>query len=229
MTSSSGGRRYWLLKSEPDPHVKMGVDLSYSFERLSTEENETGIYCGVRNFQARNFLRDQMHAGDLCFFYHSSCKVPGIAGIVEVAKDPFPDTDATITGHPMFDSKHTTLSPRWYSVAIKRVRSMSPFVTLTTLKENEERLRAMALLRQPRLSVQPVTKEEWDAILEIETGYGSSASKSSNSSSSSAAAASIIPPGASHLSGKKERRPEGPEEETRKSKKKETEKNSSSR
>ena len=178
------GRRYWLLKSEPDPHVKLGVDLSYPFERLSTEPSETGIYTGVRNHQARNYIRDQMNAGDLCFFYHSSCKVPGIAGIVEIARDPTPDEDAKVKGHPMYDEKHTKLSPRWFSVAVKKVRPMHPFVTLTLLRENEERLKTMALLRQPRLSVQPVTKEEWDAIIEIETAAATGSATTSTRSSS---------------------------------------------
>jgi predicted RNA-binding protein with PUA-like domain len=128
-----------------------------------------GRYTGVRNLQARGFLRDRIAVGDLCFFYHSSCKVPGIAGIVEVVATAVPDDDALDAKHPLYDEKHTKDKPRWFCCDVKLVRPMKSFLSLHILRAHADRLSDMVLLRQPRLSVQPVKAVEWEAILGIES------------------------------------------------------------
>lgn len=109
-----------------------------------------------------------MKTGDLCFFYHSSCKVPGIAGIVEVTRAAIPDDDALDAAHPLFDGKHTREAPKWYCCDIKMVRPMKSYISLPILRSNADKIKDMVLLRQPRLSVQPVTSAEWSAIIGIE-------------------------------------------------------------
>lgn len=167
-TAASASRQYWLLKSEPDPHVVGGVDLSYGWERFASEVGGVGRYTGVRNGQAKNTLRDRMRAGDLAFFYHSSTKVPGIAGIVEVVRPAIPDADALNPRHPLYDARATPAEPRWYAADVRAVRPMTPYVSLPMLRAHAAELGDMTLLRQPRLSVQPVKPHEWAAVLRIE-------------------------------------------------------------
>lgn len=194
--------RFWLLKSEPDYHEMKGVDVSYSFDRL--KEEKVASFFGVRNFQARNFLRDQVKVGDLCFFYHSSCKVPGIAGVAEVARPNefegmsstasavkgsvagYPDEDATKPGHPFYDEKHTDENPRWFKINLQYVRHLERFIELSELRA-ESSLADMKLLRQSRLSVSPVTPAEWSKVLAMAAAPPGSKATAPNASSSSKA------------------------------------------
>lgn len=152
-----------------------GVDLSYPFERLASEPGRVGRYTGVRNGQAKNTLRDRMAAGDLAFFYHSSCKVPGIAGIVEITRAAIPDDDALDARHPLYDARHTRAAPRWFCCDVKEVRPLCPYLPLPLLRAHAAALGDMTLLRQPRLSVQPVTAAQWAAVLSIEAAAAGAA------------------------------------------------------
>jgi len=163
--SHSCPKQFWLMKSEPDAAMRDGIDLgSWPYSRLASVESEP--FDGVRNFQARNYLRDHVRAGDMVFYYHSSCKKPGIYGISEICGPSYPDPTALEEKHPLFDPKHTTADPRWYTVDLKAVRALNPPVLLHTLKATPE-LSDMVLRRQPRLSVQPVTEKEWDTVLAL--------------------------------------------------------------
>jgi predicted RNA-binding protein with PUA-like domain len=152
---------YWLLKSEPD---------SFSVDDLSKAARKTAAWDGVRNFQARNMLRDSMKKGDLAFFYYSSCDVPGIAGIVSVAREGYPDATAFDPKHHHYDADSQKDAPRWYVVDVKLVRKLKRIVTLDELRGHaEKKLRDFVLLRRGnRLSVMPVSKKDWDFILTLE-------------------------------------------------------------
>jgi predicted RNA-binding protein with PUA-like domain len=113
-SQSSSSQGLWLLKSEPDTHVLSGVDVSYSFDRLEAEKR--AAWFGIRNYQARNFLRDRVKVGDRCFFHHSSCAEPAIVGVCRVVRGAYPDKDALKPGHPYYDPAHSEEAPRWYQV-----------------------------------------------------------------------------------------------------------------
>jgi predicted RNA-binding protein with PUA-like domain len=150
-------RQHWLMKSEPD---------CFSIDDLKAAPNQTEHWDGVRNYQARNFMRDDMSVGDLIFFYHSNCKPPGIIGIAEVASEAYPDHTAfdPSSDHP--DSNSTPDKPRWYMVDIRFKEKFSNLISLDTLKQCPE-LEGMPLLRKGnRLSVMPVGKKEWDFIID---------------------------------------------------------------
>lgn len=150
---------YWLLKSEPDV---------FSITDLRARRNQTAHWDGVRNYQARNFMRDQMKVGDLAFFYHSSCSDPAIAGIVEIAREGYPDFTAFDAHDPHYDPKSTPEKPLWYMVDVRLKRRFRRPITLRELK-NHQALSGMRLLaRGNRLSVMPVTRHEWDYILGLE-------------------------------------------------------------
>ena len=147
--------RYWLMKSEPD---------EVSFDDVLASPGKTTAWFGVRNYQARNFMRDGMQEGDGVLFYHSSCAVPGIAGIAEVASGPYPDESQFDKKSHYFDPKATREQPRWVSVDVRATREID-FIPLTELRAMPE-LEGMELLRKgSRLSVSPVTAAEWKAIL----------------------------------------------------------------
>ena len=110
---------YWLLKSEPD---------SFSIDALGKAPNQTTTWDGVRNFQARNMLRDAMKKGDLAFFYHSSCDVPGIAGIVSVVREGYPDVTAFDPKHHHYDADSKKEAPRWFVVDLKLKRKLKRVV-----------------------------------------------------------------------------------------------------
>lgn len=151
--------QYWLLKTEPD---------TYSFADLNEAPKQISGWEGVRNYQARNMLRDQMQVGDLAFFYHSSCKVPGIAGIVKVIKSGYPDTTAFDPSSPYYDGDTSPQNPRWYCVDVQLVRPLKRFICLDELRKNSV-LNNMILLRKGnRLSITPITANEWQAILKME-------------------------------------------------------------
>ena len=148
-------RQYWLFKSEP--HV-------YGFERLRREGRTE--WSGVRNYQARNFMRS-MCAGDMGFFYHSSTTVPGIAGICTVTREAYPDFTAQNPKSEYYDPKATQENPIWMMVDVAYERDLPRFIPLTELREMPL-LRDMRLLaRGSRLSVQPVTQTEWKIILRM--------------------------------------------------------------
>jgi predicted RNA-binding protein with PUA-like domain len=152
---------HWLLKSEPD---------SFSIDALRAAPNQTTAWDGVRNYQARNMLRDSIKKGDLAFFYHSNCDVPGIAGIVSVVKQGYPDETAFDPGHHHYDVDSTRDAPRWYVVDVKLKRKFKRIITLDELRTHApSRLADFALLRRGnRLSVMPVAKSDWDFILTLE-------------------------------------------------------------
>jgi predicted RNA-binding protein with PUA-like domain len=156
---------YWLLKSEPD---------SFSIDDLAAAPKQTATWDGVRNFQARNMLRDSMKKGDQAFFYHSSCDVPGIAGIVSVVKEGYPDKTADDPSHHHYDGKNrgqgSSGEPRWYVVDVKLVRKFKHIIALEQLRVHQSKaLRDLVVLRRGnRLSVTPVTKKDWLFVLSLE-------------------------------------------------------------
>ncbi|XP_077558404.1 thymocyte nuclear protein 1-like isoform X1 [Haemaphysalis longicornis] len=168
---------HWLLKSEPESRIENGVDMKFSIDDLIQCPESTSCWDGVRNYQARNIMRDQMKIGHQCFFYHSNCKVPGIVGIVEVVKESYPDHTQFDKNNNHYDRTSSADNPRWFMVDVKFVRKLDRQITLAELKELHEKhksqdpkgpLANMALVARSRLSVQPVTEEEWDFILKLE-------------------------------------------------------------
>lgn len=146
--------RYWLMKSEPD---------EFSIDDLVRAPKQSTPWFGVRNYQARNFMRDEMRIGDPVFFYHSSCPEPGIAGLAEVASAPYPDATQFDKKSDYYDAKSTREAPRWMNVDVKLVRK-TRLVSLAELREHPE-LAAMRLLaRGNRLSITPIEPPEWRFI-----------------------------------------------------------------
>jgi len=130
--------------------------------------NKTDHWDGVRNYQARNFMMKDMKIGDLAFFYHSNCKIPGIVGIATITKDAYPDFTAMDSKSPYFDPKSTKESPRWYMVDVKYIRELKRTISLSELK-TKTKLKEFPLVRKGnRLSVMPVSKVDWNYILELE-------------------------------------------------------------
>jgi predicted RNA-binding protein with PUA-like domain len=153
--------RYWLMKSEPSV---------FAIEDLALRPRQTESWDGVRNYQARNFLRDGMRRGDLALFYHSSCAEPGAAGIVRIVRAGHPDASARNRRSPHFDPRSTSANPVWFCVDVKLVRTFAHVVPLHAIRNNPA-LRHMPLVqRGSRLSIMPVTAAEWRAILAMETG-----------------------------------------------------------
>ncbi len=148
-------RRYWLLKSEPG---------AYSFADLKGEEDQTAEWDGVRNFQARNILRDEIKTGDGVLFYHSVVKPMAVVGAAVVIRGGYPDYTAWDPDSEHPDPKSTPDSPIWYMVDIKAESEFPEPVTLADIKSTPE-LENMALVKNSRLSVQPVTAEEWEIIV----------------------------------------------------------------
>ncbi len=149
--------RYWLMKTEPD---------EFSIDDLAKKKIEP--WTGVRNYQARNFMRDGMQPGDGVFFYHSSCEVPGVAGIAEVATAAYPDPTQFEKKSDYFDAASKREEPRWFLVDVRFKRKLKRVIPLAELKDRKE-LDGFALLaRGNRLSVLPVTKQQWDFILGLE-------------------------------------------------------------
>jgi predicted RNA-binding protein with PUA-like domain len=148
---------YWLFKSEP--HV-------YGIEDLRKERHGIGRWDGIRNYQARNFLRDQVREGDEVFVYHSQCKVPGVAGMARVVKAAYPDPAQFDPQSDYFDPKANPDQPRWYAVDIQWLKTFPQVVPLKTIKQDAA-LENMVLLKQGRLSVQPVKAPEWRHIVKL--------------------------------------------------------------
>lgn len=154
-------KNYWLFKAEPDV---------YGIEHLATEAHKTGRWDGIRNYQARNFLRDQVALGDNVFIYHSSCKTPGIVGSAKVVKAAYPDPTQFDPESHYYDPKATHTNPRWVAVDIKLEEIFAELISLATIKQcalTTHRLSEMVLLRQARLSIQPVKAAEWKTIQQL--------------------------------------------------------------
>jgi predicted RNA-binding protein with PUA-like domain len=152
--------RYWLMKSEPD---------TFSIDDLAKRPKQTEPWDGVRNYQVRNWLRDEIKIGDQAFFYHSSCETPGIAGIIEIVKAGYPDRTAFDPKNHHYDPKSDPTKPRWYCVDVKLIRKFKRFITLTELKQHPALAQMRLLQKGSRLSITPVTEKEWEIILQLES------------------------------------------------------------
>ncbi|MGV6851371.1 MAG: EVE domain-containing protein [bacterium] len=149
----------WLMKSEPN---------EYSFPDLVEDPKGWEHWDGVRNYQARNFMRD-MKVGDQVFFYHSNCDIPGIYGLAEVCKEAYPDHLAFDPDDKHYDPKSDPENPRWFMVNVKAVRPLKRVISLRELKEYTEQMPDFPLLRRGnRLSVMPVDQASWDFIMQLE-------------------------------------------------------------
>ena len=152
--------RHWLMKSEPD---------EFSIDDLAKAPKQTTAWFGVRNYQARNFMRDDMQVGDRAFFYHSSCPEPGIAGIVEISRLAYPDATQFDPKSAYYDPKSTRDAPRWVNVDVKLVRK-TPLVSVQTLRETKGLQDMVTLRRGNRLSITPVAPAEWRIIEKLTSG-----------------------------------------------------------
>jgi predicted RNA-binding protein with PUA-like domain len=151
--------KYWLMKSEPDV---FGID------DLKNAPGKTEPWDGVRNFQARNMMRDDMKRGDLAFLYHSNCKEPGIAGIMKIVREGYPDVTAFDPDAKYFDPKSDPANPRWYRVDVRYVHKVKRIITLSELKKHSEVTGLPLVRRGNRLSVMPVSRQQWEFILTLE-------------------------------------------------------------
>lgn len=149
---------YWLFKSEPS---------TFSITDLAKKPRQTEHWDGVRNYQVRNLLRDEIKVGDQGFFYHSSCMPPGIAGIVEVVKNGYPDTSAFNPESKYYDPKSTREHPRWFMVDVKLVGKFPHLITLNEIKKHPQLKNMQVARRGNRLSITSVTPKEWEIILRL--------------------------------------------------------------
>ena len=152
-------KRYWLMKSEP---TDFSID---DLQRVGTEP-----WTGVRNYQARNFMRNNMQVGDGVLFYHSNCEVPGIYGIAEIASSAYPDPSQFQKKSKYHDEKSTPETPRWFLVDVGYVRTLQSPIPLATIRDHADALgEEFALIRKgTRLSVLPVTAAQWKLLLSLE-------------------------------------------------------------
>jgi len=152
---------YWLMKSEPD---------TFGIDDLSARPGQTEPWDGVRNYQARNMMRDEMRVGDPVLFYHSNCDQPGIVGIAEVAREAYPDHTAFDPEAKYYDPKSDPQNPRWFMVDLRYVRHLRRNITLAELKTYADTaLEGLPLVRRGnRLSIMPVTPSQWEFILGLE-------------------------------------------------------------
>ena len=144
---------YWLFKSEPT---------TYGIDHL--EKDKVTAWSGVRNYQARNYMRDSMRKGDRAFFYHSSCEVPGIAGLIEISRAAYPDETQFDRKSKQYDSAATRDNPRWLNVEVKFVKK-TRVVGIPELRGHKALKDMMVLQRGNRLSITPVTQAEWGCIM----------------------------------------------------------------
>lgn len=155
---TSKTKNYWLMKSEPN---------CYSIDDLATEKTKTTHWDGVRNYQARNFMRDDMKKGDEVLFYHSNAKPPGVAGLATIAKESYPDFTAFDPNEKHFDPKSKQESPAWMMVDVKYKKKFKRLISLEELKQLKS-LDGMELLRKgSRLSIQPVSKKHFETIVKL--------------------------------------------------------------
>jgi predicted RNA-binding protein with PUA-like domain len=152
---------YWLMKSEPE---------TFSIDDLRSSPKKTTHWDGVRNFQARNFMRDAMQRGDEAFFYHSNCEQPGIAGVVTIVKTGYPDHTAFDPNDNHYDAESDREAPRWYMVDVRFQRKLRRVITLEELRKHSSgALAGLALLKRgQRLSITPVSAAHWKFILTLE-------------------------------------------------------------
>ncbi|MCA9131171.1 MAG: EVE domain-containing protein [Planctomycetales bacterium] len=148
--------RYWLLKTEPE---------TFSIDDLASSPKQTTCWDGVRNYQARNTLRDEMKLGDLVLFYHSNAKPPGIAGIAKVVAEGYPDHTAFDESDDHYDPKSKQSEPTWYMVDIQLVKKFRQLVSLPELRDNPQLAGMVLLQKGSRLSVQPVAPEHYQTIV----------------------------------------------------------------
>ena len=146
------------MKSEPDV---------YSFDDLMAEPNQTAHWDGVRNYQARNFMWKEMKPGDRVLFYHSNCKPPHIVGLASVASEAYPDHTAWEEGEKYYDAKSTPENPRWYMVDVRAESKFAKIVSLQAIKDNPALADMKVIQRGQRLSVQPVTPEEFAEVVRM--------------------------------------------------------------
>lgn len=151
--------KHWLMKSEPG---------EFSIDDLCARPSRTEPWDGVRNYQARNMMRDEMKPGDEAFFYHSACEEPGIVGIVKIASEAYPDPTAFDAKDKHYDPKSTRDDPRWFLVDVEFVRKLGRTISLSELKEHDALTEMPLVKRGNRLSIMPVTDAEWRYILELE-------------------------------------------------------------
>jgi predicted RNA-binding protein with PUA-like domain len=150
---------YWLMKSEPDV---FGID------HLKAMPKKNEHWDGVRNYQARNMMRDEMKKGDMVFFYHSNCDEPGIVGLMKVVKEGYPDFTAFDPEQKYYDPKSDPDKPRWYMVDVQYQRKTKRNITLAELKTYSQLEDCPLVRKGNRLSIMPVTKKQWDFILKLE-------------------------------------------------------------
>jgi predicted RNA-binding protein with PUA-like domain len=145
----------WLMKSEP---------LTFSIDDLAERKNQQEFWDGVRNYQARNMMRDEMKIGDLAFFYHSNCKVPGIAGVIKIIETGLPDLTALDPTSQYFDPKATPENPRWIGVRVQLIEKFDHIISLAQIRAHP--LLASMMIRRPgnRLSITPVSDQEWEIL-----------------------------------------------------------------
>ncbi len=147
---------YWLMKTEPDV---------FSIETL--QKKNKAPWDGVRNYQARNFMKNDMKVGDLVLFYHSSCEPPGVAGVAKVAREAYPDHTSWDTKSEYYDPRSSKEKPLWFMVDVEFVESFPRFVALEELREHPQLEKMVVLRKGMRLSIQPVTKEEFEFVRKL--------------------------------------------------------------
>lgn len=150
-------RKYWLMKTEPS---------ECSFESVYNNPNHTVDWFGIRNYQARNFMRDEMKPGDGVLFYHSSCPMPGIVGIAQIASEAYPDRLQFDPSSEYFDAKSTAENPRWLAVDVEALRP-TPLITLSDLRSHPETADMRVLARGNRLSITPVTEAQFRFVCDV--------------------------------------------------------------
>lgn len=155
--SSKGHMAYWLMKSEPG---------EVSIDDALAAKDSTVPWTGVRNYQARNFMRDQMQIGDAVLFYHSSCPAPGIAGLAQVVSQPYPDPTQFDPHSHYYDPKASPEQPRWIMVDVRAIKK-TPLLSLASLRAHPGLTDMLLLQRGSRLSITPVTPAEWRMILAL--------------------------------------------------------------
>lgn len=168
--TASGGARCWLIKSEPE---------AFSWGDLWKSPGRTTSWDGVRNYQARNFMRDGMRTGDRVLFYHSSAERTGIVGVAEVVREAYPDPTAFDPADPHYDARSTHEAPAWVTVDIRAVRPFNDVLTLGMMREVPGLEKMVLLQRGSRLSVQPVTPQEFAIVERLASGGRPKAAKAS--------------------------------------------------
>lgn len=152
---------YWLMKSEPDV---------YSIHHLAAEPDQTDYWDGIRNYQVRNFIRDDMKVGDRAFFYHSQCKVPGIVGTMRIVREAYPDHTAFDETEKYFDPKSDPDNPRWLMFDVQLDAIFPNIISLAELRQHEQLAEMRVVQKGNRLSITPVTEEQWNYIQFLSAG-----------------------------------------------------------